>query len=336
MRGLRYQLKNMRRDKMCIMTFLLPVIAGLAIQLLSGVSFASISENSFGALENGLSAGTVQWLRNYGNMSTYESMDSLETAVNDPATQMIGVLQSGEGIRTILSGDELRINTVIANTLPRLYEQRENTFSFNVKTVPGKSDNDGMQSLLIVITMVTAMFMGCTFNAMNIIGEKEDGIALINEILPMTTAQYMGQKMTLGFLGGVISTVMTALICVRIKVAQIIPLFLLIVLSALIAALVGMFIGRLSGGLMTGIIYIKVIMILFIAPPILFYLVLPTDGIGHILSLLLPSSPSFYGLMGMLNGQTQYLWIYILALAGHSIVWGGLMIAVRKNVKKYF
>ena len=26
--------------------------------------------------------------------------------------------------------------------------------------------------------MVTAMFMGCTFNAMNIIGEKEDGISL--------------------------------------------------------------------------------------------------------------------------------------------------------------
>jgi hypothetical protein len=45
------------------------------------------------------------------------------------------------------------------------------------------------------------MFMGCTFNSMNIIGEKEDGIALVNQILPMNTRTYILQKLALGFWG---------------------------------------------------------------------------------------------------------------------------------------
>lgn len=48
------------------------------------------------------------------------------------------------------------------------------------------------------------MFMGCTFNSMNIIGEKEDGIALVNQILPMNTRTYILQKLALGFGGNYI------------------------------------------------------------------------------------------------------------------------------------
>ncbi len=33
----------------------------------------------------------------------------------------------------------------------------------------------GYQNIFIAITLIVAMFMGCTFNAMNIISEKEDG-----------------------------------------------------------------------------------------------------------------------------------------------------------------
>ena len=37
----------------------------------------------------------------------------------------------------------------------------------------------GYQNIFIAITLIVAMFMGCTFNAMNIISEKEDGVALV-------------------------------------------------------------------------------------------------------------------------------------------------------------
>ena len=39
---------------------------------------------------------------------------------------------------------------------------------------------EGFQNIFIAATLIVAMFMGCTFNAMNIIEEKESGVALVN------------------------------------------------------------------------------------------------------------------------------------------------------------
>lgn len=319
MKGLSYQLKNIRRDKLCILSFLLPVLVGLAISLLSGVSFSSLGETAFYIIENDLSNESIEWLQTNGSITVFADTASLINAVNDPATQAIGVMQDEIGIKTILSGDELQINTVIGNTLPQLYAERSSIASAQISIIPIAENSDALKSLLIVITMVTAMFMGCTFNAMSMIGEKEDGISLINEILPMTKTEYVTQKITLGFIGGVISTILTAATCMRVPFSQILPLLLLIILSAFVAALVGLFVGRLSSGLMVGIVYIKVVMILFLAPPILFYLTVPSGSILHTLSYLFPSSATFYGLMDLLNGQTQGIKTSIIVLLAHCI-----------------
>ena len=193
MKGLKYQIKSIRRDKMCILTFLLPVIVGIAINLLSGMSFQSIGETSFGVLENEISVDTVEWLQANGTVTQYETLDELQEAVNNPSTQVIGVLQNDNMIQTFLSGDELEVNRVIADTLPQVYENRKEQLSVIKTIIPVVSDNEGLKSLLIAITLVTAMFMGCTFNAMNIISEKEDGIELINQVLPMTTQKPYSQ-----------------------------------------------------------------------------------------------------------------------------------------------
>ena len=321
MKGLRYQLKNIRRDKMCILSFLLPVIVGFVINLLSGVSLSSLGETAFCILENDLTSDTIEWLQTNGSVTVFPDMISLEKAVNDPATQAIGVLQDRNGIKTLLSGDELQVNTVIGNTLPQLYAERENMALSQTTIIPAADNNDGLKSLLIVITMVTDMFMGCTFNAMSIISEKEDGIAFINEVLPMAKWEYMFQKITLGFLGGILSAIITALVCMKITVSGILPLLLMIALSAFIAALAGLFIGHFSNGLMAGIVYIKIVMILFLAPPVLFYLAVPMGSITHALSYLLPSSATFYGLMDLLTGKMQDIWINITVLSAHCLVW---------------
>jgi len=334
MKGLRYQLKNIRRDKMCILSFLLPIIVGLAISLLSGVSFSSLSETAFYIMENDLSNDTIEWLQTNGSVTVFPDIVSLKNAVNDPATQAIGVLQDGNGIKTLLSGDELQMNTVIGNTLPQLYAEREKMALSQITIIPNMNNNDGLKSLLIVITMVTAMFMGCTFNAMSIISEKEDGIAFINEVLPMAKWEYVSQKITLGFLGGILSTALTALVCMKITVSGILPLLLMIVLSAFIAALVGLFIGHFSNGLMVGIVYIKIVMILFLAPPILFYLAVPSDGTVHTLSYLLPSSATFYGLMDLLTGEMRDIWINIIALSVHCLIWLSLFFVIAHGKRK--
>ncbi len=339
--ALNYQMKSIRRDKLCILTFLLPILVGLALNLLSDLNFSAAAESAFGILKNDLSAETVSWLRQYGSVTEYDTLEQLEAAVIEPSTQVIGILSnasgsmsggssipsdgsgipsSGSGIRAFRSGDETTRIAASADLLPALYASRGLMSRYEREMLPSPADGEMMKHLLIVITMVTAMFMGCTFNAMSIISEKEDGILYINEILPMTKAQYALQKIMVGFLGGTISTVLTALICIRLRAAQLLPLLLLIVLSAFISALTGLFIAKFSESLMVGIVYIKLVMILFLAPPILFYLLFPAGGVLHTLSYLLPSSATFYGLMKLLNGSGG-LGKELAVLAAHCGVW---------------
>lgn len=331
MKGIKYQLKNIRRDKMCILSFLLPVIVGLAINMLSGMSFYSLSETSFGIVKSDLSHQTMAWLQSNGRVVAFKNVDELKAAVLDPASQMIGVLRDENGIKTFLSGDELQMNTIIGNTLPKLYAERDAVAASKITVIPTANSNEGMKSLLIAITIVTAMFMGCTFNAMSMIGEKEDGIALINEVLPMIRKDFIVQKVFLGFSGGLLSTALTAFACMRVEAEHILPLLLIIMLSAFIAALAGLFIGHFANGLMGGITYIKIVMILFLSPPILFYLVVPAGSTLHLLSYLLPSSVTFYGLMDMLNGQMQNIGISIIVLLTHCIIWLLLFCIVSKR-----
>ena len=331
MNGLKYQLKSIRRDKMCILTLLLPIIVGIAINFLLGASFQTMSETSFGVLENDLSDEAVLWLQKGGTLTQYENVDELQAAVNNPSTQVIGVLKSDDGIKTLLSGDELEVNRILGNALPEIYKNRVNELDFETTVIPVIHNTDGLKALLITITLVTAMFMGCTFNAMNIISEKEDGVAFINMVLPLDTKTYIIQKILLGFVGGTASTIITALICMRIKLCDVFPFFVLVSLSAYIAALIGLFVGHFSDGLMVGIVYIKIIMILFIAPPIFFYLVTSVGSIPYYFSFILPSSATFYGLMSLVRGQSQNLWVILFVLLIHAVIWS----VVYGKIKKF-
>ena len=67
---------------MCILTFLLPVLAGIALNMLSGVSFRSISETSFGIVQDNLSDETAAWLQSNGCVTQYETRGELEEAVS--------------------------------------------------------------------------------------------------------------------------------------------------------------------------------------------------------------------------------------------------------------
>lgn len=324
MNALKYQLKNIRRDKMCILTFLLPIVVGIAIHLLSGIRFQTLGETSFGAVKGDLPREAISWLKEKGAYTEYETLKELKDAVREPSTQLIGVLSDGRGLRTLLSGDELTVNKVIGNTLPALYGSRERVMDFHTAVVLPETDRSGLMSLLTAITLVTAMFMGCTFNAMNIIGEKEEGVAFINQILPMPVWTYLLQKIALGFISGFLSSAITALICMKLNSRQLLPFLILMAVSSYIAALTGLFIGRHSEGLMTGIAYIKIVMLFFLVPPILVYLTVPQGSPLFLLSYLLPSSAVFYEFMELLSGQTGNLWSTIAVLLFHAALWSAV------------
>ena len=336
MNGLKYQLKNISKDKMCILSFLLPIIVGIAIHFISAASFTAVNEISFGIIGNDLPKETVDWLKESGIVTPFGSIQELKAQILEPSSQMIGVMQNGDGIQTMLAGDELSVSVKIADSLPNLYENRGSFQDGNVKIFPNASDSNVLKSLLIVITMVTAMFMGCTFNAMSIIGEKEDGVALINEILPMTPTNYLLQKILLGFAGGVVSTILTAWVCMRPELSGIPGILLLIIFSAFISALAGVFIGRIADGLMVGIVYLKIVMIIFIAPPIVCYLVAPEESIVRGLSYLLPSSATFYGLMDLLHGRMEEAGMNIVILLVNSVVWILIYLIIQKGKSAKF
>ena len=334
MKGLYYQLKSVWKDKLCIMSFLLPIVVALALNFIGGIDLSSVAEFHFGVLESDLSAQTIVWLERYGSVTVYKTQEELTAAINEPSTYMIGVTSDGNGIKTMVSGDELDLFRQTADTLPALYEGRESAEQISISVLERPDIMEGLQNIFIAITLIVAMFMGCTFNAMNIISEKEDGVDLVNQVLPATQSGYVIQKIFVGFTGGCLSAILTACCYFRIPVKNILLMLVLIILSAFIAALIGLFIGKFSEILIVGVVYIKIIMIIFMAVPLVSYL-LATDGLISVLCYLVPSSASFEGIMALANSDKPMISKDIFILMAHCIVWFLLYLSISKWQKKH-
>ena len=69
MKRLTYQLKNLRKDKLCLLTFLLPIVVGIVINVLPAMNTQTLGEMSFGCVKSDLPAKTVRWLRENGTLT---------------------------------------------------------------------------------------------------------------------------------------------------------------------------------------------------------------------------------------------------------------------------
>lgn len=333
MKGLFYQLKSVWKDKFCVMSFFLPVIVAFALRVLGGIDLSSVAQFDFGVLEKDLPAQTISWLERYGSVTVLETREELTDAINEPSTCMIGVISDGDSIQTMISGDELDLFRRTADTLPALYMGRESAAQISVTVLERPDIMEGLQNIFIAVTLITAVFMGCTFNAVNIISEKENGVDLVNQILPVTQSGYVMQKIFVGFTGGCLSAVLTACCYFELSVESALLMLAIIVLSAFIAALAGLFIGRFSQSLMTGVACIKMIMILFMAVPLAAYL-LEAGGLISALCYLVPSSAAFEGIMDLAAGGRPMITKDISILTAHCIGWFLLYLSIGKRRKK--
>lgn len=334
MKGLRYQLKSILHDKFCLMSFLLPVVVAAVLHFAGSIDFTALEEPYyFGILKEDSSMQISSWLEGYGTVIAYETLKEMTDAVNEPSTNLIGVRMDENRLKIILSGDEPDIFRRTADTLPTLYEQRNLPKKIQVPERPDVMA--GFQDMLIVGTLIVAMFMGCTFNAMNIISEKEDGVAFINEILPMTRSQYLMQKITVGFVCGCLSSLLTACICFRLSVQNAVFMLALLVFSAFVAALIGLLIGRASDGLMVGMVYIKIVMLLFMAVPILSFLVNVSHPLFSAVCYLVPSQAAFEGIMGLSAGNGAAPMKDVFILLAHCIIWFLLYLSISKARRKH-
>ena len=124
MKGLKYQLKSVLRDKFCLMTFLLPILVAVALKFMGSIDMSSLGELHFGVLENDLPPQTVTWLERYGPVTVYGTQEEVTAAIREPSTNVIGVAADGDSLKTAISGDELDVFQQAAATLPALYDQR--------------------------------------------------------------------------------------------------------------------------------------------------------------------------------------------------------------------
>lgn len=315
------QIKSVLRDKFCLMTFFLPVVVAAGLHLAGEIDFSSLEKYHFGVTEGELPAETLDWLARYGTVTVCPDREALIDAVNDPATSLIGVRDGESGIRTLVSGDELSLIRETADTLPALYARRQRAAQTPVKVFERPGRMAGFGDLLLVMTQITAMFMGCTFNAMNIISEKEDGVVFVNGILPMSRGQYLLHKTAVGFACGCLSALLCALICFRLSSEETLLLSGLIVLCAFLAALLGLLIGNASQGMMTGVAWIKVVMLVFIAVPVLGFLAQEAGGALRILLYLVPSHPAFEGIMDLIGEKSGKVYTDMVILALHCGAW---------------
>ncbi len=335
MKGLHYQLKSVLHDKFCLMSFLLPLVVAAALNTVGMMDFSSLGELHFGILEHDLPGQTITWLEQYGPVTAYPTQKDLEDAIKEPSTNLIGVKADGKAIRTILSGDELDLFRQTADTLPALYEQRELSRQAEICVLERPDVMAKFHEMFLVVTLIVAMFMGCTFNAMNMISEKEDGVALINEILPMTARQYALQKLAIGFVLGCLSAIFTAAICFRLPPVKAALLLALIVLSSFVSALIGLLIGRISDTLMVGVIYIKLVLLVFMAVPILSFLVGIRNPLVQSICYFVPSQATFEGIMDLANGGTATAIRDGVILAGHCAGWFLLYLLLSKRKRMH-
>ena len=333
MQGLQYQLKSVLRDKFCLMTFLLPILVAVALNFMGSIDMSSLGELHFGVLENDLSPQTITWLERYGPVTAYQTPEELTAAIQEPSTNVIGVRADGDSLKTAIAGDELDIFQQAAATLPALYERRETAARVEVQTLERPDLLESVEGIFIPAVLIVAMFMGCTFNAMNIISEKEDGVAFVNEILPMTPSQYILQKVTVGFLFGSLSSVVTACICFKLSWQNFGLMLALIVLSSSVAALIGLFIGKFSEGLMIGVVYIKIVMLLFLAVPLVCALI-GVSGPLAVVCNIVPSQPAFDGIMALSAGSMGTAVKDVGILAVHCIAWFALYVLISRRRRK--
>lgn len=333
MKGLKYQLKSVLRDKFCLMTFLLPILVAVALNFMGSIDMSSLGELHFGVLENNLLPQTITWLERYGPVTAYETQEELTAAINEPSTNVIGVEADGDSLKTAISGDELDIFQQTAATLPSLYERRETAGQVEVQTLERPDILESLQGIFIPAVLIVAMFMGCTFNAMNIISEKEDGVAFVNEILPMTPSQCILQKVVVGFLFGSVSSIVTACICFRLSLQNFGIMLALIGLSSFVAALIGLFIGRFSEGLMIGVVYIKIVMLAFLAVPLVCALI-GVSGPLAVVCNIVPSQPAFEGIMALSAGNMRTAVKDVGILAIHCVAWFALYVLISTRRKK--
>lgn len=272
--GFWYQVKLTMKDKMSMITFFLPLVMALAVNLLNNGSFSEVGQTRFAVLTNATSAEIIPMLKRYGVVTSCDTREELNAVVINPNDDTIGVVPTHDGLEILLAGDEMSWAAAVASHLEGML--RGEDLAVEMTVLPQQNVMGELRNPFIALVLVSALFLGLTFNTVNLVAEKEDGVVFINDVLPLTPQAYLIQKIAIGFLGSLVLTVLSSLILFD-RLIQLVQLLPLVIFGGFVASVAGLIIGRVAENLMVSIVYTKIVMIIFMAVPMGAYLFAPPD-----------------------------------------------------------
>lgn len=295
--ALKLQLKNIMRDKFVLVSILLPVV--LAIVLKSYTPNVVI-ESQVAILKDNLTDTTINQIESVAVVEQYSDMTQLRNRILDTKNEVVGIVfDDGAGyFEFMLQGNETTRTKTGVQILAGLINGEITVAEIQTELLT--NDNNDIYYFLMTLTILIALFMGCTFNAFNIVAEKEEGITNIKRILPITLNKDILHKTILGFIGTVVVTLTTISIVLESDIKWwVIILFVLV--SSFAVSILGLFLGSISKNLISIIVNTKVILLLFIFIPAIGF-IMPADlEFIRTIFYLIPSFPMFEGLWAILK-----------------------------------
>lgn len=304
------QLKTVIRDKIALLSFSLPIITAIIVLVIGDNSIAGIDTHMFGVVTNNLDKSTIRAIDQLGVIHYFDNVEQLIHGINDPSNEVIGIMLHDDNLEVLVSGDETSRTTELAkNIVFMLNRSKENVVTNKILAANEFSE---FKDIIFAMIILMSLFIGSTFNVMNVISEKESGINRIYGTLPTNSQNYLIEKVIIGFLSSVIVSMLTITILMGDMMKVLIMLPLAIIVS-LITSVIGLLLGIISDGFVIGISYIKLLMVAFMAIPIVEHMLIKNNTVKMILNILPPVS-TFNGIIAVFNDEYSLLFYSIMLL----------------------
>lgn len=234
-------LKSGLRDGMILYTMLFPVIAAVILRFFlpavgeAGIRFAVPAEAD---------PAFVLHLEEYGMVETVRNREELETRIRQ-TDDIVGLVQSEEGFRIILEGNE-------AEGIQRLTEGILAAYAHTGDTLPAKVVFDemgwelsplilyGASALIVILTYINGIFI-----ALCVVEDKQYLTLHAISVTPVTMMQYVIGKGVLGFAVPLVQSFLILLILNMLHV-QLLMVAAIVIFSSFIGVILGFLNGAIN------------------------------------------------------------------------------------------
>ncbi len=333
--GLTYQFKYLLTDKVVLIGMLLPLVLALGVRFIpADILSQSVSLQTV-MVQNSLDAELQDWLEANTSLVIVDSHDQLTSLVLVPSTEVVGVVPPVKPIDTksvpndlepmyqvslILAGDESSYTKSFVNNFHDLITLPIEENPYVMALEDQKDQFVWLRQFFIAVVLLTACFIGSSFNAITMVSEKESGVFIVHGVLPLGRFDFVLQRIVLGFVVSTVVVLLTWIIMLGVGV-NIIVAFPLLLLASYFSAILGLYIAHGAKDYLGVIVTIKFVLILFLAIPIVGVLVGTGTSWYPWVYWIMPSVPVFQAIT-QFTGSFDVAYVQNLGvLLLHCMLW---------------